>query len=51
MNLRLLERVGIQLLRTLQLYYDNKVAISIAHDLVQHDRTTKNNKVDRNFIK
>ena len=33
-----------------QLFCDNKSAICIAHDPVQHDRT-KNNEVDRHFIK
>ena len=32
------------------LYCDNKTAISIAHNLVQHDRT-KHVEVDRHFIK
>ena len=32
------------------LVYDNKSAISIAHNLVQHDRT-KHVEIDQNFIK
>jgi hypothetical protein len=34
----------------MELYYDNKSAIAIAHNLVQHDRT-KHVEVDRHFIK
>ena len=34
----------------INLYCDNKVAIQIAHNLVQHDRT-KHVEVDRHFIK
>ena len=34
----------------MRLYCDNKFAISIAHNPVQHDRT-KHIKVDRHFIK
>ena len=34
----------------IRLYCDNKAAISIAHNLVQHDRT-KHIEVDRHFIK
>jgi hypothetical protein len=34
----------------MKLYCENKTAISIAHNLVQHDRT-KHVKVDRHFIK
>ena len=34
----------------MRLYCDNKSAISIAHNPVQHDQT-KHIKVDRNFIK
>jgi len=34
----------------MRLYCDNKAAISIAHNLVQHDRT-KNVEIDRHFIK
>jgi hypothetical protein len=35
---------------SMQLYCDNKAAISIAHNSVQHDRT-KYIKIDRNFVK
>ena len=34
----------------MKLYCDNKSAISIAHNLVQHDRT-KHIEIDRHFIK
>ena len=34
----------------MKLYCDSKVAISIAHNLVQHDRT-KHVEIDRHFIK
>lgn len=34
----------------MNLYCDNKAAISIAHDLVQHNKT-KHVEVDRHFIK
>ena len=34
----------------MRLYYDNKSAISIAHNPMQHDRT-KHIKVNRHFIK
>lgn len=34
----------------MKLYCDNKVAISIAHNHVQHDRT-KHVEVDKHFIK
>jgi len=34
----------------MELYYDNKSAIAIAHNSVQHDRT-KHVEVDRHFIK
>ncbi|RVW30369.1 Retrovirus-related Pol polyprotein from transposon TNT 1-94 [Vitis vinifera] len=34
----------------MKLYYDNKSAINIAHNLIQHDRT-KHIDIDRHFIK
>ena len=34
----------------MKLYYDNKAAISIAHNPVQHDRI-KHVEIDRHFIK
>lgn len=40
-----------QQLRTpIKLYYDNKAAISLTHNPVQHDRT-KHVEIDRHFIK
>ena len=35
---------------TMSLYYDNTSAITIAHNLVQHDRT-KHVEIDRHFVK
>ena len=35
---------------TMKLYCDNKVAINIAHNHVQHDRT-KHVEIDKHFIK
>jgi ATP sulfurylase len=35
---------------SIRLYCDNKAAISIIHNLVQHDRT-KHVEIDRHFIK
>ena len=34
----------------MKLYYDNKLTINIAHNLIQHDRT-KHTEIDRHFIK
>lgn len=34
----------------MKVYWDNKAAISIAHNPVQHDRT-KHIEVDRHFVK
>ena len=34
----------------MRIYYDNKSAISIAHDPVQHDRM-KHIEIDKHFIK
>ena len=34
----------------MKLYYDNKVTISIAHNLIQHDHT-KHMEIDMHFIK
>jgi len=34
----------------MQLYYDNKLTMSIVHNLVQHDRT-KHIEIDRHFTK
>ena len=47
---RLLEEIGYSPESTMNLFCDNKVAIEIAHNPVQHDRT-KHVKVDRHFIK
>ena len=46
----ILEDLKIRWDEPMKLYYDNKFVISIAHNLVQHDRT-KHIKVDRHFIK
>ncbi|CAL2249193.1 unnamed protein product [Prunus armeniaca] len=47
---RLLTKLGFKLEKPIELHCDNKSAIDIAHNLVQHDRT-KHVKVDRHFIK
>lgn len=46
----LLTEVRFSMKRPMMLYCDNKAAINIAHDPVQHDRT-KHVEVDRHFIK
>lgn len=46
----LLVEVGFPTTRPMHLYCDNKTAISIAHDLVQHDRT-KHVEIGHHFIK
>lgn len=46
----LLKDLGVFVFVPMTLYYDNKIAISIAHNLVQHD-STKHVKIDRHFIK
>lgn len=46
----LLSELGFQISRPITLYCDNKAAISIAHNPIQHDRT-KHIEVDRHFIK
>ena len=46
----MLKELGVHSKDLMKLYYDNKVAISIAHNPVQHDRT-KHVEVDRHFIK
>ena len=48
--LRVLEELNMKIELPLKLYSDSKVAISIANNPVQHDRT-KHNKIDRHFIK
>jgi len=46
----ILEDLKIRWDKPMKLYCDNKSAISIAHNPVQHDRT-KHIEVDRHFIK
>jgi len=46
----ILEDLKIKLEGPIKLYCDNKSAINIAHNPVQHDRT-KHIEVDRHFIK
>lgn len=46
----ILEDLKIQWSGPMRLYCDNKSAISIAHNPVQHDRT-KHIEIDRHFIK
>ena len=46
----ILEDLRIQWSKPMKLYCDNKSAISIAHNPVQHDRT-KHIEIDRHFIK
>ena len=46
----LLKDLKIELTDSMKLYCDNKAAISIAHNPVQHDRT-KHVEIDRHFIK
>jgi hypothetical protein len=46
----LLKELGYPMEIEIKMYRDNKVAIVIANNLVQHDRT-KHVKVDRHFIK
>lgn len=46
----LLTEIGFPIRGPMTLYCDNKAAINIAHDHVQHDRT-KHVEVDQHFIK
>ena len=46
----LLKDLKVELTNFMKLYCDNKAAISIAHNPVQHDRT-KHVEIDRHFIK
>ena len=48
--LKLLEELHIIVEFPIKLYCDNKAAISISHNPVQHDKT-KHMEVDRHFIK
>ena len=47
---RVLTELGIHYTDLMTLHCDNKAAISIAHNPVQHDRT-KHVEIDRHFIK
>ena len=47
---RLLEEIECSSQDTMNLFCDNKAAIAIAHNPVQHDRT-KHVEVDQHFIK
>lgn len=47
---RVLEEVRQPIEGVMKLYCDNKAAISIAHNPIQHDRT-KHVEIDRHFIK
>ena len=47
---RLLTELGFAFTLEMDLFCDNKVAIAISQDLVQHDRT-KHVEMDRHFIK
>jgi hypothetical protein len=47
---RLLTEIGFAPSCEMDLFYDNKTAIDISHNPVQHDRT-KHVEVDRHFIK
>lgn len=47
---KLLDELGFSVIGPMNLFCDNKTAISIAHDLVQYDKT-KHEEIDRNFIK
>lgn len=46
----LITELCLHVLEPMNLYCDNKIAISIAHDPVQHDKT-KHVEVDCHFIK
>ena len=44
-----LEELGIKIQLPIRIHYDNKVAFSISHNLIHHDRT-KHIEVDIHFI-
>ena len=46
----ILEDLKIGISKPMKLYCDNKAAISMAHNIVQHDKT-KHVEIDRHFIK
>ena len=46
----ILEDLRIEWQGPMKLYYDNKLAINIAHNSIQHNRT-KHMELDRHFIK
>ena len=46
----ILENLKIRISKPMKLYYDNKAAISMPHNPVQHDKT-KHVEIDRHFIK
>ncbi|WP_216666954.1 Ty1/Copia family ribonuclease HI, partial [Proteus mirabilis] len=47
---RILNELKLEVEQPMKLYCDNKAAISIANNPVQHDRT-KHIEIDRHFIK
>ena len=47
---RLLTEIGFGLSSEMNLFYDNKAAIDVSHNPIQHDRT-KHVEVDRHFIR
>ena len=46
----LLEELWVKIQEPMKLFFDNEVAINIAHNLIQHDRS-KHIEIDRHFIK
>ena len=47
---KVLEEIEVQIEGLIQFYYNNQSAISIAKNLVHHDKT-KHVEIDRHFIK